>query len=101
MCAVVWADDRGESYSWYLGYIKEHSDDGTFQVDHLARALKTSDAKWKYPSAADINFVQQEQIIECDIDGHWDMDADSRKRLFTLDNTKTISFAYKKHISKF
>ena len=99
MCVVVWADDD-TSYTWYLGYVKGYLD-GKFQVDHLARALKTSDSKWKYPSTPDIQLVQQEQIVKCgDIIGEWNMDADSRKRLYSLDNYKTISFDCKRHISE-
>ena len=100
MCAVVWANDR-RSYSWYLGYIKKVSEDGEFMVDHLTRTVRSSDTSWKYPSSADTHFVTQEQIIDCEIDGEWDMKADSRKRLFTLNGSKAISYAYKKHISKF
>ena len=98
MCVVVWAD--GMSYSWYLGYIKEHCGDGTYEVDHLSRANKTSDTKWKYPSTADVQLVNREQIVECNIVGQWDMNADSRKRLYTLENHKALSFASQKHISE-
>ena len=99
MCIVVWAD-QGASYSWYLGYIKEYSRDGAFQVDHLTRALKTSDSKWKYPASPDIQLVYQEKMVKCDIMGQWDMTANSRKRLYTLENYKTLSFACKNHISE-
>ena len=47
MCVVVWQDDNG--YQWYLGYVKKNID-GKLSVDHLARKLKASDSKWKYPS---------------------------------------------------
>ena len=69
-----------------------------FVVDHLARKLKNSDSKWKYPSKGDVQQVEKDQIVDCTIEGEWDMEADSRKRLFDLNNSKTIEFAYKKHI---
>ena len=95
MCVVVWGDDSN-SYLWFLGYIKEQSDD-MFVVDHLACKLKNS--KWKYSSKGDVQQVEKDQIVvDCTIEGEWDMEADFRKRLFDLNNSKTIEFAYKKHI---
>ena len=98
MCVVVWTD--GDFYSWYIGYIKEHCGNNTYEVDHLSRAVKTSDTKWKYPSTPDIQQVHREQMVECDIVGQWDMNADSRKILFHLENDKTLSFVSKNHISE-
>ena len=97
MCAVVW-EDENDSYSWFLGYIKEQVND-MFIVDHLARAVKNSHSKWKYPSQEDVQQVDMDQIVDCDIEGEWDMEADSRKRFFNLHNGKTISCAFNKHIS--
>ena len=99
MCIVVWAEGQ-DSYSWYLGYVKEYSGDGAFKIDHLTREVKTSDSKWKYPWSPDIQLVYQDQIIECDVIGQWGMNADSRKRLYTLENHKSISFTCKNQISQ-
>jgi hypothetical protein len=84
MCVVVWSD--GASYSWYLGYIKkEHCENrDTYEVDHLSRIVRSSDTKWKYPSTPDVQQVHREQIIKCDIVGQWDMNADSRTRVYIL-----------------
>ena len=98
MCVVVWVDDG--SYSWYLGYIKQHCEDqDSFEVDHLTRVIKSSDTKWKYPSTPDIQIVERDQIVKFDIRGQWDMDPDNRKRLFTVENHKEINYASKLHIS--
>ena len=99
MCVVVWDDDRGDSYSWYLGYIKKYHGDGIYEIDHLTRSLKTSDKKWKYPSSPDIQLAHFEQIVpSIDIEGQWDIEI-SRKRIYNLENHKAISFACKNHIS--
>ena len=100
MCVVVWVD--GESYSWYLGYIKQRCEDrdqDCFEVDHLARVVKSSDTKWKYPSIPDIQIVEQDQIVRFKVKGQWDMDPDNRKRLFIVENHKEIIYASKMHIS--
>ena len=68
-------------------------------VDHLSRSDKNSDTNWKYPSREDIHLVESEQVVKCTIKGQWDMAADSRKRLFTLENVKTISYAVKQHVT--
>ena len=96
MCVVVWQEDIG--YQWYIGYIKEWNSSGTLSVDHLTRALKNSDSKWKYPSHELIQEASSEQIIKCYVEGDWDLAADSRKRLFCLTNINTILCAFKLHI---
>ena len=95
MYVVVWQEDN--DYQWYLGYVKK-IDDGKLSVDHLARKLKESDSKWKYPSQEDIHLADPAQIVKCNIEGEWDLTADSRKRLFTVTNLKTITCAFRQHI---
>ena len=68
-------------------------------IDHLARAVNNSHSKWKYPSKEDIQLIDLDQIVECNIDGECDMPADLRKRFFNFSNVKTILCAYKKNIS--
>ena len=96
MCVVVWIDEN-DSYSWYLGYIKKQVDD-KFLVDHLTRVVKNSDTAWKYPSKEDQETVFDDQIVDCSIIGEWDMTGDLRKRVFKLENAKTISCASTKHV---
>ena len=50
-------------------------------------------------SREDLQTVEPQQIIECDIQGQWDFSPDSRKRLFSVSNVKTICGAFQKHIS--
>ena len=59
-------------------------------VDHLERSTKSSHSKWKYPSREDVQVIEDEQIVEIDVIGEWDFSADSRKRLFTLNNAQSI-----------
>ena len=81
MCAVLWQEDGG--YQWYLGYVKEVSQNGQLLVDHLARV--SSDSKWKYPSHEDVHVQEMdpEQIVPCEIKGKWDMATNLRKSLFS------------------
>ena len=53
------------------------------------------------PSKEDIQLIDVDQIVKCDIDGECVMTADLRKRFFNLSNAKTISCAYKEQISWF
>ena len=95
MGVVVWKE--GSEYQWYLGYITEVTG-GKIKIDHLARSMKKSDSKWKYPSQEDIQPADPDQIVKCDVEGDWDLAADSRKRLFTVANINTIICAFKQHI---
>ena len=84
--AVVWKDTKGQ-YDWFLGYVKKSVND-LFLVDHLTRVLKNSDSKWKYPTREDVQLIEPDQIVECAVEGEWDLTAISRKRCFTLEILK-------------
>ena len=94
LCVVVWQETNG--YQWYLGYIKKLLSNAKLSVDHLVRT--TSDSKWKYPSQEDLQEAGPEQIVQCEVNGDWDMSADSRKRRFSITNVKAISCAFQRHI---
>ena len=72
---------------------------GYFIVDHLVRVLKNSDTRWKYPSREDIHEVDSDQLVNCVIEGEWDMAPDARKRYYDLKDIKSICFAFNKHVS--
>ena len=95
MCVVVW-QNCDSKYDWYIGYVKSLDKNGMYSIDHLHRLLDGSHSKWKYPSREDVQLVESDQIIKCDIHGQWDYSADSRKRLFTVTNVKTICGEFKK-----
>ena len=97
MCVVVW-NMPNEQYEWYLGYVVKRMDD-KLSVDHLARGIKNSHSKWKYPSKEDIQLVEMDQIVNCNIIGERDMAADSRKRFYTLSNAKDIAYSVKQYIA--
>ena len=70
MCVAVWqnCDSR---YEWYTGYVKNIDKNGIYIIDHLHRVLDGSHAKWKYPKQEDVQMVEPEQIVKCDIKGEW------------------------------
>ena len=71
-----------------------------YTVDHLHRVLKDSHTKWKYPSREEVKkTVDPEQKVKCDIEGQWDCTPDSRKRMFSVTNIKTICGALQKHVN--
>ena len=67
-------------------------------VDHLHCTSKSSDSKWKYPTREDVQEVEPEQIVKCKVQGELDLSADSRKRLLTVTNIRTITYAFQKHV---
>ena len=96
LCVVVW-QNCDSNYEWYLGYPKSVSN-SMCTVDHLHRVLRDSHTKWKYPSEVDIQTVEPKQIVICDVEGQWDYTPDSRKRIFSVLNIKTICSAFEKHV---
>ena len=98
LCVVVWQNCDAK-YEWYIGYVKSVDDNGMYKVDHLHRVLDSSHTKWKYPSREDVQTVEPEQIVKCDIKGQWDYSPDSRKKLFSVTNVKTICGAFQKYVN--
>ena len=97
LCVVVWQNCDAK-YEWFVAYVKEVNAD-KYVVDHLHRATAGSDCKWKYPRIEDIQEAEIEQIVICDVEGHWDITPDKRKRLFTVKNINEINHAFQKHIN--
>ena len=94
---VVWqnCDSKCE---WFLAYIK-HIEDDKYTVNHLHRATNSSDCKWKYPSIEDVQEAELDQLVNCSVEGHWDIAPDKRKRLFSVSNITAIDAAFKRHIN--
>ena len=89
LCLVVWLSNVN-NYEWYIGYVKLASNDG-YEIDHLHRADTSSDAQWKYPSKEDLQRANVDQIVvDCAIEGDWDISPDKRKRVFTISNLKYV-----------
>ena len=91
LCVVVWQNCDAK-YEWYIGYVKSVDDNGMYKVDHLRRVLDSSHTKWKYPSREDVQTVEPEQIVKCDIKGQWDYSPDSRKRLSQMSKQFVVLF---------
>ena len=61
---------------------------------HLHRATVGSDCKWKYSHIEDIQEVEIKQIVNCNVEGHWDITQDKRKRLFKVKNIYEINLTF-------
>ena len=96
LCAVVWKNSEAE-YEWYIGYVTA-IEEGTYTVDHLHRKVKTLDTEWKYPSREDVQQAEEEQIVQCPVEGEWDITPDKRKRIFVLRNRNVIVESVKNHV---
>ena len=81
--------------NWHIGYCKDVIDKDTYIVEHLERTRKGANLKWRYPTQEDIQTVEAEQILNCEINGTWDILAD-RNMNFTLHNHKVIEAKFSK-----
>ena len=93
---VVWQSCDGK-YEWYIAYVKEIIDE-SYVVDHLHRVVQNCHNKWKCPSKEDIQRADMEQIVNCLVEGDWDITPDTRKRFFTVKNKKVIENAFLNHV---
>ena len=95
LCAVIWK--TGAKYDWYLGYSKG-SDENGYCIDHLHK-LHDQSRVWVYPSEDDIQYADKDQILQCRIEGIWDI-SDSRNTKFKLLNEAVIEKMFQEHIQK-
>ena len=49
---VTLMDENGKKL-WYVACCEGRNEDGTYKMDHLVRAEKGKDCKWKYPTMPD------------------------------------------------
>ena len=92
MCVTLWIEKGGRN--WYLGYCVKVCGNGLYEVEHIHRAAKDSNLMWKYPTTDDIATVDVDQILDCEIDGEWNITA-NRNNEFTLKNHGVISKKFK------
>ena len=59
------------------------------QMDHLTRVHEGSNLKWKYPVKLHKDNLKAQSIVECIIDGEWDMSKE-RNMTYTLRNHNYI-----------
>ena len=87
MCVTLW-NENGQRI-WYLGYCIENCHDGLYTVEHIHRRSTSSNLKWKYPARNGTSQVDEEQILDCKIDGEWNIT--DRNNEFTLKNQNNIN----------
>jgi hypothetical protein len=75
---------------WEIGYCVEDTS-GTYTVDHLERVEVNDDIYWKHKSKEDIQNVESDQILPCNVDGAWDPSQNIRNMTFRLHNADDMS----------
>ena len=81
---------EGKLNTWYIASCEGQNLDGTCEKDHLTRVQKGSNLIWKHPLRLDKVNLRQESIVECPVDGKWDV-SQERNMTFTLQNHVFIS----------
>ena len=76
-------------YTRYIGYCTKVVSRDLFEVEHLQRCVKDSNLNWKYPPKPDIQCVAPEHILECSVEGEWNI-LNNRNSEFTLGNHMLI-----------
>ena len=74
---------QGNVNTWYIASCDGKNSDGTYEMDHLTRAQKGSNLKWRHPVRVDKDNLRAESIVECVVDGEWDV-SQERNMTFTL-----------------
>ena len=67
------SNKKGNTNIWYIATCTKKNDDGTYEMDHLHRVDNCSDFKWKHPAKVDLDNLKLESIMECHINGKWDV----------------------------
>ena len=97
MCDVVWF--VGDEWLWYLSYIKEIVDDCEYIVDHLHRVKGGLNTQWRYPPNDDTSKVFNDQILQVNVTGNWDIANNARHMKYILENSEDIEKQFKSHVN--
>ncbi|KAG1663725.1 Equilibrative nucleoside transporter 3 [Nymphon striatum] len=81
---------EGECNTWNIASCDNRNDDGTFQMDHLVRVKNGNNLTWKHPRIPDTLDLHYASILDCDVDGEWDV-ANNRFMTFSLRNHNAIN----------
>ena len=81
---------KGKMNTCYIASCEGKNPDGTYEMEHLTRVQRGSDLKWKQPARIDKINLQAGSIVECGVDGEWDV-SQERNMTFTLWNHAYIS----------
>ena len=76
--------------TWYVASCEEKTVDGTYEMHQLARVQKGSNLLWKQPTKVDNANMHPASIVECIIDGEWDVSKE-RNISFKLQNHSYFS----------
>ena len=79
---------------WYIASCEGKNLDGTYEIDDLTRVQRGSNLKWKQPARINKINSQAESIVECGVNGEWDV-SQERNMTFTLQNHVYISILVK------
>jgi hypothetical protein len=79
---------EGKSNTWYIASCERKNDNGTYQMDHLMRLENGNNFKWKHPRKPDIMDLHPASILDCDVDGEWD-----------VSNNRFLTFSLRNHIA--
>ena len=80
--------------TWYIATCEGRNDDGTYKMDHLMRVQDGSNLKWKRPTKPDLLNLHSESILDCEIDGEWNV-SNERSITFSLRNHNHIELLVK------
>ena len=80
--------------TWYIATCEGRNGDGTYKMDHLMRVQDGSNLKWKRPTKPDLLNLHSESILDCEIDGEWNV-SNERSITFSLRNHNHIELLVK------
>ena len=81
---------KGNVDAWYIASCEKQNTDSTYTIGHLTRVHEGSNLKWKYPVKPYEDNLKALSIVECIIDGEWDVSKE-RNMTYTLRNHNYIS----------
>ena len=82
--------NEGSSDTWYIATCEGKNDDGTYKMDHLMRVEAGRNLKWKPPLKHDLLNLHLDSILDCKIDGEWNV-SNERSITFLLRNHTQIA----------
>ena len=96
LCATI-RDHRGK-LNWFLGYFMKINEN-SIKNEHLERVLANNNLSWRYPNYADIQEIEDKQILPIKVVSEWDY-SNTENFALVVKNAVEIDSCFSKYTSE-
>lgn len=93
LCAMIW--DHSGDLNWFLEYLMKNNE-YSIKIEQLEQVLANNNSSWRYLNYADIEKVENEQILLIKVFSKWNF-SNAENFVLVLMNAVEIDFCFSKY----